>query len=261
MFDARDLSRALADVRDEYAPGAVVLECEQDFEMLAPDQAESLGLLVDSLSPTSYPSEWLPDDAPHLLTQYANTTFTIGMPGDGSVVWTRQTEPPLVFVKARTQGSPEAFIDFLIAEAFVELSTGEPEHFLPFFGESYRDLDAALDLGPVDTYQIAAALYDAYLGLQTREVFVSWENTHPELFDAWEDAGERMEPRLSGLSREVALGKTEFAAATEYACSAVKHGLSLPAPFGALDTQAYREHGAPYAVKWAEKTIARLRED
>ncbi|MFC6731240.1 MULTISPECIES: hypothetical protein [unclassified Haladaptatus] len=260
MFDARDLSEALAAVRDEHAPGAIVLDTETDFETLPPDQAESLGLLVDSLSPTSYPAEWLPEDAPQLLTQYASNTFTIGMPGDGSVVWTRQTTPPLVFVKARTQGSPKAFIDFLIAEAFVELGTGEPEHFLPFFGDAYRDLDDALALGPVDTYQIAAALYDAYLGLQTRDVFASWQDTHPDLFDAWQDAGVRMEPRLSNLTRDVALGKTDFAAATEYACSAVKHGLELPAPFGALDTQAYREHGAPYAVKWAEKTFERLRE-
>jgi len=35
----------------------------------------------------------------------------------------------------------------------------------------------------------------------------------------------------------------------------VKHGLELPAPFAALDTEAYRDHGADYAVTWAEKTV------
>ena len=33
---------------------------------------EELGLLADSLSPTSYPDEWLPADAPALLRQYAS---------------------------------------------------------------------------------------------------------------------------------------------------------------------------------------------
>ena len=51
-----------------------------------------------------------------------------------------------------------------------------------------------------------------------------------------------------------------FPEATEYACSAIKHGLELPTPFGALDTDAYREYGAEYAVTWAEKTVAALSE-
>ena len=58
----------------------------------------------------------------------------------------------------------------------------------------------------------------------------------------------------------MARGRTEFAAATEYACSAVKHGLDLPAPFAALDTSAYAEYGPEYAVRWAEKTFAELRD-
>ena len=49
-----------------------------------------------------------------------------------------------------------------------------------------------------------------------------------------------------------------FAAATEYACSAIKHDLDIPTPFSALDTTAYREHGPEYAVEWAEKTFAEL---
>jgi hypothetical protein len=40
----------------------------------------------------------------------------------------------------------------------------------------------------------------------------------------------------------------------------VKHGLELPAPFGALDTAAYRDHGADFAVEWARKTYDQLEE-
>jgi hypothetical protein len=40
----------------------------------------------------------------------------------------------------------------------------------------------------------------------------------------------------------------------------VKHDLDLPAPFSALDTAAYRDHGADYAVRWANKTFEKLDE-
>jgi hypothetical protein len=40
----------------------------------------------------------------------------------------------------------------------------------------------------------------------------------------------------------------------------LKHAVELPAPFAALDTSAYRDHGAAYAVRWAEKTFKKLRE-
>ncbi|OYR58431.1 DUF7089 family protein [Halorubrum halodurans] len=162
-----------------------------------------------------------------------------------------------------------------------------PETFLPFFGPRYRDLDAAIrrpdrsadgDASPADgsddatsseatarfdaadVFQVANALYDAWVGLHVRDVFATWEGEFPRLFDAWIDAGDRLEGRLAGLPSEVARGETDFASATEYACSAVRHGLDLPAPFAALDTAAYRERGAPYAVTWAEKTFASLRE-
>jgi hypothetical protein len=59
----------------------------------------------------------------------------------------------------------------------------------------------------------------------------------------------------------VATGETSFAAAAELACSAVKHGIDLPTPFGALDTAAYRHHGADYAVEWIERTLAELEGD
>ncbi|MFD1513071.1 DUF7089 family protein [Halomarina rubra] len=268
MFDRRDLSPELQAVREAHAPGTVVLDCEGDFETLPPDAAETLGLFVDSLAPVSFPAEWLPDDAPELLRRYASETFTVGMPGDGGVTWTTQTTPPVVLVKARTTGSPEAFLDFLVAEALVEAGIAVrdggpplPEQFLGFFGERYTDLAAATGLSPADTYQLANALYDAYLGLHTRPVFREWADDHPRLHEAWRDAGERLQPRLDGLAREVATGRTSFPAAAELACSGVKHGCDLPTPFGALDTAAYRDAGAEYAVVWARKTFEKLVEE
>ncbi|WP_135853263.1 DUF7089 family protein [Halorussus salinus] len=266
MFEERSLSGEVAAVRETHAPDALVLDSGSDFETLAPERAEDLGLLVDALDPLTYPAEWLPDDAPELLARFAGSDFTVGMPGDGSVAWTRQTDPPVAFVKPRVQGSPDDFVDFLIAEALVEIGTGLPEHFLGFFEERYRDLDAALPFDSGSVYQIAAALYDAYLGLHTREVFESWggqseaddasgDIDHPRLFAAWQDAGERIEPRLETLPSSMARDETDFADAAEFACAAVKHGLELPAPFAALDTTAYRDHGTEYAVKWAEKTF------
>jgi len=260
MFDRRDLDDDVAAVRDEHAPDAIVLDVAADFETIPPAAAEDLGLFADGLAPASYPAEWLPADAPSALVAYAGTDFTVGMPGDGTVVWTRQTTPPAVLVKKRAEGTPAEFLRFLLAEAFVGIGTGAPEQFLPFFGDAYRDLDSAVPLGPTDVYQIAAALYDAWLGLQTRESFREWETTSPRLFDAWTDAGSRLEGRLSTLPRAVARGGTSFAEATEYACSAVKHGLDLPAPFAALDTQAFVAHGPEYGVQWAEKTFEKLEE-
>ncbi|WP_435334337.1 DUF7089 family protein [Haloarchaeobius sp. TZWWS8] len=258
MFSERTLSPPVAAIRDEHVPGAVVLDVDGDFETLPPAQAEDLGLFVDSLSPQSYPQEWLPPDAPALLERLAGSTFTVGAPGDGSVVWTHQTDPPAILVKPRVEGSPESFVDFLVAEALVEAGLDQPEHFLGFFEEQYRELSDALPLDPNATYQVAAALYDGWLGLHTRDVFANWLSAHPALGETWQDAGSRLEGRIDGLSREVALGRTDFADATELACSGLKHALELPAPFAALDTDVYRERGAPYAVKWAEKTFESL---
>ncbi|WP_459193027.1 DUF7089 family protein [Halosimplex sp. J119] len=260
MFSERDLSTDLDAVRDEHAPGAVVLDCARDFETLPAAQAEDLALLTDSFDPQSYPSEWLPSDAPEILQQYASEELTIGAPGDGGVAWTHQTEPPVVLVKPRLEGSPEAFVDFLLAESLVQVGLDRPEHFLGFFEDRYRDLAAAADdrLDPTGTYQLAAALYDAYLGLHTREIFADWGDDHPALFDAWVDAGERLEPRLADLSADLAAGRTEFGAAAELACAAVKHGTEPPTPFAPLDTEAYREYGAEYAVEWTRKTFDRM---
>ena len=286
MFSPRSLDDDLAAVRDRYAPGSPVLDVESDFETLPPAAAEDLGLFVDALDPASYPAEWLPDAVPDLLEKHAGPAFTVGLPGDGTVVRTTQTDPPAVLVKRRAEGTPEDFLAFLVAERLVQIdcdpapgavsggdSAGLPETFLPFFGERYRDLDAAIrrpdpetgasttGFGPTDVFQVANALFDAWVGLHTRDAFASWESEHPRLYDAWVDAGERLSGRLGGLSGEVARGDTEFPSATEYACSAVKHGLDLPAPYGALDTTAYRDRGAPYAVAWAEKTFAALVDD
>ncbi|WP_247003513.1 DUF7089 family protein [Halosolutus gelatinilyticus] len=260
MFETRTLSSRLEAVRDAYAPDARVVDATRDFETVPPAQAEDLGLIVDSLEPASYPADWLPDDAPTLLARYASSNLTIGMPGDGSIAWTRQTDPPTVIVKPRVQGSPESFIDFLLAEAFVELDLGVPEHFLGFFEDDYPALNRATPLDPGGTYQVAAALYDGWVGLQSREVFAGWNDDYPELADAWQDAGTRLEGRVGDLPRAVARGETDFADATELACAAIKHAIELPAPYAALDTDAYRDHGSAYAVRWAEKTFDSLAE-
>jgi hypothetical protein len=292
MFGERALSPAVRAVRERHAPDALVLDTEADFETLDPAVAEDLGLLVDRLEPHAYPAAWLPDDAPALLRQYASSDFTIGAPGDGSVVWTRQTEPPTVLVKPRVEGSPDSFVDFLVSDALVELgldvavpgvaagsadeaavpsgrpgspppSDRPPEHFLGFFREHYPELAAVTPLDPAGTYQLAAALYDAWLGLHTRDVFAAWVGSEEEglaqLGAAWQDAGDRLEGRLDGLAGEVARGETDFPDAAELACAAVKHALELPAPYAALDTEAYRNRGAPFAVKWAEKTFDALK--
>ncbi|ARS89710.1 DUF7089 family protein [Natrarchaeobaculum aegyptiacum] len=255
MFEPRACQSVVEPIKADHAPAALVFDTARDFETVPPATAEELGFAVDALEPATYPADWLPDDSPAVLSQYASSTFTIGMPGDGSVVWTRQTDPPVVLVKPRLEGSPESFVNFLLAEAFVELGLEVPEHFLGFFEDSYRDLDRAIDADPTSTYQIAAALYDGWVGLQTQDVFAEWHETHPELADAWQDAGDRLEGRVAGLPRAVARGETDVADATELACAAIKHAIELPAPFGALDTAAYRDHGAEYAVRWAEKTF------
>ncbi|MFB6308745.1 MAG: hypothetical protein ABEH35_05380 [Haloarculaceae archaeon] len=257
MFSERAIDGDLATVRERHAPDALVLDCERDFETLDPAVAEDLLLVVDDVDPLTFPGEWVPAGAPDPLARLAGGDFTVGMPGDGGVAWTRQTDPPVVFVKPRLAGSPDPFVDFLIAEALVQVGLDRPEHFLGFFGERYPDLARAVDerLDPAGTYQLAAACYEAYLGLSTREIFADWEGDLPALFDAWHDAGERLEPRLSDLSGEMARGETAFPAAAELACSAVKHAIEVPTPFGALDTSAYREYGAEYAVRWAEKTL------
>jgi hypothetical protein len=267
VFEPRDLTDDLAAVRRAHAPGALVLDCARDFETLEPSVAEGLAPLVDGFDPFAAPAEWLPPDAPEPLVRHASDEFTVGLPGDGGVAWTRQTDPPTVLVKPRLEGSPDGFVDFLVAAALVETDVAPAESFLGFFDGSYPELAAATPLGPADTYQLGAALADAYVGRRTRPVFAAWadgddDEAHlPALHDAWVDAGERLQPRLSALPGEVARGETGFAAAAELACAAVKHGLDLPDPFAALDSPAYDRNGPAFAVKWAEKTFDALAED
>lgn len=257
MFAERSLPDAVDRVRSEHAPDALVLDSERDFETLAPEVAEELGLVIDGFEPLSYSGEWVPTDAPAVLDRLAGGDLTIGAPGDGSVVWTRQTDPPVVLCKPRLEGSPASFTDFLLAEALVEVGLEEPEHFLGFFRDGYPRFAAATRslLTPAETYQLAGACYRGYLGLQTRDVFAGLGGA---LFDAWIDAGERLEPRLSDLSSAVARGETSFCDAAELACSAIKHAGDLPAPFDALDTSAYVDHGPEYAIRWAERTVETL---
>jgi len=262
VFEQRDLSPALETVRERHAPGALVLDVQGDFETLPPAVAENLAPLVEAFDPLEYDPAWVPDSAPEQLHRLAGDEFTVGAPGDGGVAWTRQTRPPTVFVKPRLEGSLDDFVEFLVAEALVAAGTGLPEHFLGFFRERYPAL-AETGLSPADAYQLANALYDAYVGLHTRDTFREWGSEDPglaPLHEAWLDAGSRLEPRLEGLAGEVARGETSFAAAAELACSAVKHGIEPPTPFGALATETYREHGAVLAVRWAEKTLDALRD-
>ncbi len=254
-FERRSLPDDLAAVRRVHAPDALVLDVDRDFEILPPAAAEELGLLVDALDPASYPDGWLPPDAPAALARIAGPEFTIGAPDDGTVVRTGQTEPPTVLVTRRAAGTPEDFLDLLIAEALVHAGAGRPENALAHLGGRYRELADALALGPVELYQVAAALFDAWLGLAFRETAAGWADDHPRLHAAWTDAGARLTDRLDGLTDEVATGETSLPAATEFACAAIGHDLALPAPFDALADPAHREHGAAYAVRWATRVF------
>ncbi|MFB6068751.1 MAG: hypothetical protein ABEJ90_02375 [Halobacterium sp.] len=256
MFTERDLSGDLAGVRDAYAPGALVLDSEQDFETVPHQHRDDLAALVDDVTIRDYEASWLPEDVPRFLERLTSSDFIVGSSGDGAVAWTKQTVPPVVLVKPRVEGSPESFVDFLVAEALVEAGLELPEQFLGFFRERYADFDDAVGRDPLTVYQLGNALYEAYCGLHTREEFETWADDYPVLYDAWEDAGERIAPRVADLPDEIARGETDVPDAAELACNAVKHGLDVPAPFGALDSVAYRRHGADYAVKWAEKVFS-----
>ncbi len=257
MFDRRDVSQPVDAVRSSTAPGALIVNTP-DFQTLQTARAEELGLVVDRIEPIAYDPAWLPESAPAQLRTTLETPFSIGLPGDGGVAWTKQTEPPVVFVKDRLEGSPPSFVEFLIAEALCEIGESLPENCLGFFREAYLDLDAAVPLGPTDTYQLAVALFDAYRGLYTQPQFERFADDHLALFTAWKDAGERVEPRLDDLSREVATGRTSVTDAAELACGAIKHDVTIPTPFSVLDSAAYREEGPEFGIVWAEKTFDKL---
>lgn len=253
MFEARDLHEDVAAVRDEYAPDAIVLNASTDFETLPAASLDDVAMRVDEIHPHEYDPAWLPPDSPELLRRLTSNDLVVGMPGDGSVAWTTQTTPPVVIVKARVEGSPDDFVDFLVAEALVEAGLDTPEHLLGLFQDQYLAFAEAVPHDPHTTYQLAAAITDAYRGLHTRGVFETWPATYDHLGDAWTDAGDRLASRLVDLPRAVARGRTQFTDAAELACAGIKHDLDIPAPFGAFDTLAFREHGAEFAVKWAER--------
>lgn len=253
MFEERALPAHIDELRSTYAANTQVFDCATEFETLDARGRDELAIRVDSVDPLSYPRNWIPEDAPSILTQLAESGLVIGFPEHGSVTWTRQTVPPTVLVRPRSHGSPGEFVDFLVAEAFVEIGAGHPEHFLGFFEDRYGDI-AAFGT-PSESYQIAAALFDAYIGLHTREIYVDWVDRYPQVHQVWEETGERLAPRLDDLVAAVNRGETTVTDATEYACSAVKHNLALPPPFDALDSVAYREYGADFAVKWVERIL------
>ncbi|GGM76195.1 hypothetical protein J2752_002915 [Halarchaeum rubridurum] len=258
MFEERPLRADIAAVRDARAPDALVYDTERDFEVLPTSALTELTMVVDDVEPRGYDADWLPADHPRILDSLVGDDVVVGAPGDGSVAWTTQTDPPIVLVKPRIEGSPDDFVAFLVAEALVQVGLDLPEHFLGLFRDAYAEFAAATPTDPTTTYQLALAASDAYAGLHTREVFSAWDEAAEtaSLHDAWTDAGERLQPRLDGLGRAVASGDTSFTDAAELAAAGVKHGLDLPAPFDALDDPAYREHGARYAVAWAERVFS-----
>jgi len=258
MFDERAIDGELDELRTEHAPDALVFDVEGDFETLPSSVSENLLTVVDGIDPLGYEASWVPDDAPETLRRVASGEFTIGAPGDGGVAWTRQTDPPIVLVKPRLEGSTEGFVDLLVAEALVEVGLDSPEHFLGFFGTRYRELADATPLSPADTYQLAVALFTAFVGRSTRPIFAGWDDEFPGLHAEWVNTGQQLEPRLAELSQDVALGRTEFPDAAELACSALKHDIEIPTPFDALDSAAYDQYGPEFAVQWAETTFDAL---
>jgi len=223
MFDDRPISGELDAVRTEHAPSALVLDVERDFETLPPSIAENLLPVVDEVNPLPYDDSWIPDGAPDTLRRLASDEFTVGAPGDGGVAWSRQTDPPIVLVKPRLEGSPGGFVDFLVAEALVEIGLGGPEHFLGFFEDDYRALADATPLSPADTYQLAAALFTAFVGRSTRQVFSGWtpsSRASTPNGSTPANASSRVSPISPGMSPWARRG---FSDAAELACSAIKH--------------------------------------
>jgi hypothetical protein len=253
MFERRVLDSEVAAIRDEHAPHAIVLDATADFETLTGASLDDLATRVDAIQPHDYDPAWVPEESPDLLHRLTRTALVVGMPGDGSIVWTTQTTPPVVIVKPRVQGSPADFVDFLVAEALVAAGLDLPEHFLGFFRSEYPAFADAVPDDAHTTYQLAVAVCEAYRGRHLRSVFEAWPTAHPRLGAAWADAGTRLADRLADLPTDVARGDTQFADAAELACAGVKHDIDVPPPFAALDTLAFEDHGARFATRWAEK--------
>lgn len=254
MFTRRDLPDDLADIRTEHAARARVLETDREFETMPQDWIYDLAMITEDIQALRHPTSWVPDDAPAALQRTTGRNPAIGLPTDGTVAWTRQTDPPLVFVKPRAEGLPAGFRDFLIAEALLEVGIQAPETPICFFRDEYPAVHGVFD-DPQDAFQSAAALTTAWIGGQTRETFLTWAETSPRLYDVWEDAGSRLRGRIEELDSLIASGQLRMPDATELACSAIKHDLALPAPFDALDVEAYIEQGAPFGRRWIEESL------
>ena len=258
MFSEYALGEDLIELCENTDCDTLVVESQRDFEALPEDALFEVALLTEDISPTPCPESWLSEDSPQTLSRLTKNDLAIGLPGDGSVTWTAQTTPPLIIIKPRIAGAPTDFKDFLIAEAILQLSRDHPEHLLSFFREDYRSLEGAVNGDSDLSYRLAIALYRGWQGLDTRASFQTWEEKYPRLGAAWSSAGGHLEGRVSELPTLLADGTMGFGAATELACSALKHDISLPAPFRALDVESFRDHGARFAIKWAERTYAQL---
>lgn len=254
MFTERTLSSDLADLLEDVSPQTQVLDCEQEFETMPADWVYELALITDDIHSLGYPDSWVPDDAPNAAQRTTGANPVIGMPDDGSVAWTRQTDPPFVFVKPRASGLPDEFRDFLIAEAIVEVSRDIPETPVGYFAETYRTVHETVE-SPMVAFQLAAALRRGWIGLHTRETFAEWDEPKPRLHAAWADAGDRLVDRVEEIPTLMAEGQLGFADGTELACNAIKHDISLPSPWAAVDVDTFAEHGAPFAVRWIEESI------
>ena len=258
MFSTYRLTGDGAALKEAVAPDLLVLTSEQEFETMPTDWLFELALVTDDIETTSYQEAWIPATAPRALQQLTGNDPVIGAAGDGGVTWTRQTDPPIVFLKPRTEGIPEAFLEFLVAEAMLDVVLSHPEHPLDFFAADYPLLQEAVGGDPGLAHRLSGALTEAWCGLGRRERFRAWDDAYPSLYAAWRDAGERLAGRIQTLPSELASGSLGFAAATELACSAIKHDIRLPQPFDALDVAAYREHGSSFAIRWTERTFAQL---
>lgn len=254
MFTRRDLPSDLDALRSAHAEDAYILNCDREFETMPSDWVYDLALITDDVTPLGHPDSWIPSDVPASIQRLRGRDLAIGMPTDGSVAWTRQTDPPAIFVKPRAAGIPDDFRDFLIAEAIVEVGMEVPETPLCFFEGEYGAVHDHVG-DPQEAFQIAAALRVAWIGLHARERFRGWTETYPRLGEAWADAGARLESRVTELDTLVGANRMSMANATELACSALKHDISLPAPFDALDVDAFADQGAPFARRWVERTV------
>lgn len=261
MFSEYELGDDLRDLSESHGCDVRVVTAERDFEILPEEGLYEIALITEEISPTPASADWLSAESPSALTRLTKNDIAVGLPGDGGVTWTAQTTPALIIVKPRLTGAPSDFIDFLVAEAILQLARGHPEHLLAFFGDNYRSLERAVNDDTDLAYRLAVSLFMGWQGLDTRPTFQTWENEYPRLGEAWSSAGDHLEDRVNALPALMADGSLGFGAATELACSALKHDLSLPAPFRALDVTAFRDHGARFAVTWAERTYDEVAAD